>query len=69
MTKIELNAIATRAIVDQQFEAAILNGHRRESLQDFSLPQDIFSAVMAIDANNLRQFIVQLNEIVQQPYL
>jgi hypothetical protein len=30
MYKENLNAIATRALLDDEFEAAILNGHRRE---------------------------------------
>ncbi len=69
MTRLELNAIATRAIVDSRFKADILNGHRKESLQEFSLPEDIFRDVMDIDASNLYQFIVQLNEIASRPAL
>jgi hypothetical protein len=67
MTKSELNAIATTALLDKEFKAAILNGKRREKLSQFSLPDDVVVDVMAIDANNLHQFIYQLNEIVKKP--
>jgi hypothetical protein len=69
MTKSELNAIATTALLDQEFKAAILNGKRREKLAEFSLPDDVLVDVLSIDANNIRQFIYQLNEIAKRPSL
>ena len=67
MTKIQLNAIATRALVDKDFEAAILNGHRRELLQEFQLPEKVFNAIMCIQGEDLKQFIFQLNDLVASP--
>jgi hypothetical protein len=69
MTKIEINAIATRALVDKEFEAAILNGHRRERLQEFELPENVFNAIMGIKGKNIKQFIFQLNDIAASPTL
>jgi hypothetical protein len=69
MTKLELNAIATRAIIDERFTAGILNGHRNDFLKDFTLPEDIHKDVMAIKAQNLMQFIQQINEIAKRPSL
>ena len=69
MTKIEINAIATRALVDKEFEAAILNGHRRERLQEFELPEKVFNAIMGIKGENIKQFIFQLNDIAASPTL
>ena len=67
MTKIQVNAIATRALIDKDFEAAILNGHRRELLQEFQLPEKVFNAIMCIQGDDLKQFIFQLNDLVASP--
>ena len=67
MTKITVNAIATRALVDKNFEAAILNGQRRELLQEFQLPEKVFNAIMCIQGEDLNQFIYQLNDLVASP--
>jgi len=67
MTKVEINAIATRALVDKDFEAAILNGKRRELLQEFKLPERVFNAIMCIQGEDLKQFIFQLNDLVTSP--
>jgi hypothetical protein len=67
MTKIAVNAIATRALVDKDFEAAILNGHRQELLQEFQLPEKVFNAIMCIQGDDLQHFIFQLNDLVASP--
>ena len=67
MTKIVVNAIATRALVDKDFEAAILNGQRRELLKEFQLPERVFNAIMCIQGEDLNQFIFQLNDLVTSP--
>ena len=38
MSNYQINAIVTRALADPDFQKAILNGQRRERLQDFKLP-------------------------------
>ena len=67
MTKITVNAIATRALVDKDFEAAILNGQRRELLQEFQLPEKVFNAIMCIKGEDINQFIYQLSDLVASP--
>ena len=67
MSKLRLNAVATQALLDHDFEAAILNGHRKERLRDFNLSEDEFEAVMAIDADNLDQFIHRLRNLMASP--
>ncbi|HBG75288.1 MAG: hypothetical protein A2X25_12440 [Chloroflexi bacterium GWB2_49_20] len=67
MTKLEINALATRALTDRNFEAAILNGHRYERLQEFQLPVGVVNAIMQIKGENLQQFIYQLNDLVNSP--
>lgn len=67
MFKTYINAIATRALVDNDFEAAILNGHRREKLHEFGLDSKQIKAVMDIKAANLDQFIRSLDKLIQHP--
>ena len=67
MTKVVVNAIATRALIDKDFEAAILNGHRQELLEEFHLPEKVFNAIMCIQGDDLKQFIFQLNDLVASP--
>jgi hypothetical protein len=61
MTSLKLNAIVTRALLDRNFQAAILNGHRRESLRSFDLNDNELKAVLAVEAKNLDQFIRKIN--------
>jgi len=67
MTKIEINALATKALTDRNFEAAILNGQRLERLKEFQLPVGVLDAIMQIKGENLQQFIFQLNDLVNSP--
>lgn len=67
MTKIEINALATRVLTDRDFETAILNGHRYERLQEFQLPVGVLDAIMQIKGEDLQQFIYQLNDLVNSP--
>lgn len=69
MTKLELNAIVTMALVDKDFKKAVLNGKRRESLEAFKLPDRVRNQVLEIDAHDIHQFIYKLNEIVNQPHM
>ncbi|MBI3160153.1 MAG: hypothetical protein HYZ26_11200 [Chloroflexi bacterium] len=57
----EIHAIATRAIIDEEFQAAVLNGHRRERLQEFHLSEPVAQKIMAIRAVTLQDFIRHLS--------
>jgi hypothetical protein len=59
----QINAIATRALVDVDFKQAILNGQRRQRLQEFQLPVEVVDAIMKIQGNDIHQFIFQLNNL------
>lgn len=61
MTAIALNAIVTKALTDSRFCADILNGHRRERIQEYRLEENVVQAVMDISARNLDQFIRSLD--------
>ena len=61
MTAIELNAMVTKALTDSRFCADILNGHRRERIQEYNLEENVVHAIMDIKAKNLDQFIRSLD--------
>lgn len=67
MSKLKLNAIATQALIDREFERAILNGHRKERLQEFDLTREEIDALMSIDAHTLDQFIHRLRNLMVNP--
>jgi hypothetical protein len=65
MSKIKLNAIATQALLDNDFQAAILNGRHQEKLGAFQLNDEEVHAVMAIDAMDIDQFIRRLGNLMK----
>lgn len=65
MSKIKLNAIATQALLDNDFQAAILNGQHQEKLGAFQLNDEEAHAVMAIDAMDIDQFIRRLGNLMK----
>jgi hypothetical protein len=69
MTTLKLNAIVTKALIDRDFQAAILNGRRRECLVTFGLSDDEIKAVLSVRASNLDQFIKQINALLCVPEL
>lgn len=64
MTTLKLNAIVTKALVDRDFQAAILNGRRKECLVNFGLSDDEIRAVLSVQASSLDQFIKQINTLL-----
>jgi hypothetical protein len=63
-SKAHLNAIATRALIDEEFKAGVLNGKRSQKIQEYPLPEMIQQEVMNINAKNVGQFIQGLYEII-----
>ena len=65
MSKIKLNAIAAQALLDHDFQAAIMNGRYQEKLDSFQLNEEETAAVMSINALNVDQFVRSLGSILQ----
>ena len=65
MSKLKLNAIATQALLDNEFQAAILNGQVQDRLGAFQLSDQEVQAVMSIQAMDLDQFIRHLSGLIQ----
>ncbi len=61
--KLHLNAIVTKALLDNDFEEAILNGKRKECLDMFELDQTDKNEILAIDADVLDQFIRDIDAL------
>lgn len=65
MSKLKLNAIATQALLDNEFKAALLNGQVQDRLGAFQLNDEEVKAVMSIQAMDLDQFIRHLSGLIQ----
>ena len=62
--KNQMNAIITRALIDEDFKAGILNGMRRQKLEEYPLPEPIQTAVLDIKAEDLNHFIFELHALL-----
>ena len=65
-SKAHLNAIATRALIDEDFKAGVLNGKRSQKIQEYPLPELVQQEIMNIRAKNVGQFIQGLYAIIDQ---
>lgn len=65
-SRVHLNAIATRALIDEDFKAGVLNGSRSQKIQEYPLPEFIQQEVLNIRAQNVNQFIQGLQVIIDQ---
>lgn len=54
--------------MDSHFKAALLNGSRREILNDLNLPQDQIETIMAIRADTLEQLAREIHLCLVDPY-
>lgn len=57
MSALQIDAIVTRALVENKFGRTILNGKRSVQLETFDLTEQERAAVLAIEADDLDQFI------------
>ncbi len=60
----QINAIATRSLLDEEFKTEILASSRSKRLKEYPLPETVHKAVMDINAENLNQFILKLHQII-----
>lgn len=65
VSKSHLNAIATRALIDEDFKAGVLNGKRSQKIKEYPLPEFVQQEVMRIQAEDVRQFIYGLQAIIE----
>ena len=68
MSQLHLNAIVTQALLDDEFQAAILNGPRRARLAAFDLTEQEREAVLAMPAHDLDGFIRQIDAYTSLNY-
>jgi hypothetical protein len=67
MSRLHVNAIVTRALLDDDFRAGLLNGQRRARLAAFDLSEQERNAILAIETHDLNQFIGQVDRWLQTP--
>ena len=67
MSRLHLNAIVTRALLDERFRLALLNGQRRARLAAFDLTRQEREAVLRIQTQDLDEFIRQLHAWMRVP--
>jgi len=65
-SKVHLNAIATRALIDHDFQTGVLNGSLSQRIQEYPLPENVQQEVLKIRAKNVNQFIHGLQLIIDQ---
>ncbi|MGH2581378.1 MAG: hypothetical protein ACRDFQ_00605 [Anaerolineales bacterium] len=65
MSKLKLNAIATQALLDDEFKAAMLSGRLQDKLSAFQLNEAEMQAVSSIQAMDLDQFMRRLGNLIQ----
>ena len=65
-SKVHVNAIATRALIDEDFKAGVLNGSRSQKIEEYPLPETIQQEIMNIRAKDVSQFIQGLYAIIDQ---
>ncbi len=65
-SKVNVNAIATRALIDEDFKAGVLNGSRSQKIEEYPLPETIQQEIMNIRAKDVSQFIQGLYAIINQ---
>jgi hypothetical protein len=61
MTTRALEDLVTTALLDQSFQQALLNGHRREAIADFGLSVEERTLVLSIRAATLEDFAAALS--------
>jgi len=67
MSRLHVNAIVTRALLDDDFRAGLLNGQRRARLAAFDLSEQERNAILAIETHDLNQFIGQVDRWLRTP--
>lgn len=66
MSNLQLNAVATRLLLDDDFKHALLEERRGECLSAFQLTDWERSVILSIRTNSPRHFIGELHNIVQR---
>jgi hypothetical protein len=62
MSTLALNAFVTKTLLDDKFQKDILNGERLERINEFDLSNDEKKAILSIQADNVKQFIHEVNQ-------
>ncbi len=64
MSNLNLEVLVGRAVISKQFKAGLLNGHRAELIQEYSLEPDEVAALMAIRADTIKEFAMAIEQFM-----
>jgi len=65
MSTLQFNAIATRILLDDAFQQALLNGQGQECLSSFKLTDQERISILTIRSKSPHQFISELHKLMQ----
>lgn len=65
MSTLQFNAIATRILLDEAFQQALLSGQGQECLASFQLTDQERIAILTIRSKSPYQFISELHRLMQ----
>ncbi len=65
MSKLVLNALVTRALVDEGFRRDLLNGHRAHRLAEFPLGEEEQAVLLSIHAHSMKAFAAQVDRLLR----
>jgi len=66
MSKLTLNAVITRALMDAQFRQALLRGQVEQALAEFPLGEEERWILEHVQATTLDGFVAQVHELMHQ---
>ena len=66
MSQMALHTLVGTALTDPRFCHDLLNGRRHTLLADFNLTDEEREVVLAIQAESIREYAIQLNEWLNQ---
>ena len=64
MCKLTLNAVVTKALVDERFREALLTGRSEAALREFPLGEEERRALASIHAEDLQGFVTQVHRLM-----
>jgi hypothetical protein len=67
MASLQLNAIATRLLLDEEFRHALIHEHRGDCLSSFAINEQERRAILAIRAETSDEFLDELRKLAPLP--
>ena len=66
MCKLTLNAVVTKALVDERFREALLTRRSEAALREFPLGEEERRVLDSIQADDLQGFVAQMHHLMRE---